>query len=57
MEALRPEERALLEHIDGRRTVEEVVRSLRRPTYDVFKALDTLRGQRLVRLVRPIANA
>jgi DNA-binding response OmpR family regulator len=53
--SLRPEERMLLEQVDGRRTVEDLVRSVRRPTYDVFKALHNLRGQRLVTVVAETA--
>jgi DNA-binding response OmpR family regulator len=55
--ALRPDERMLLDQVDGRRTVEELVRTARRPTYDVFKALHNLRGQRLVTVINSAANA
>lgn len=57
LESLRPEERLLLEHVDGRRTVEDLVRSVRRPTFDVFKSLERLRGRRLVKVLAPPVNA
>lgn len=50
---LRPEERSLLEQVDGHRTVADLVRSLRRPTLDGLKALHNLRGQRLVTVIAP----
>lgn len=46
--ALSPAARQVLEHVDGQRTVGEVVRAVARPTFDVFRALSTLAGQRLV---------
>lgn len=46
--ALPPEDRLILDSIDGRRTVQEVVQSLRRPSIEVFRRLHHLAGQRLV---------
>jgi DNA-binding response OmpR family regulator len=57
LESLRPEERMLLEKLDGQKTVEDIVRSMQRPTYDVLKVLQSLRGQRLVTVIAPIASA
>lgn len=48
LDALRPEERKLLEHIDGRRTIRELILSARRPTFHAFRALYSLAGQRLI---------
>ncbi len=55
--SLRPDERMLLEHVDGRRTVEDLVRSVRCPPFDVYRALQQLRGRRLVMVVAPILSA
>jgi DNA-binding response OmpR family regulator len=57
IDMLRPDERMVLEQIDGRRTVEDLVRSVRRPTFEVVKALSNLRGQRLVTVVSTEALA
>jgi CheY-like chemotaxis protein len=46
--ALPPEDRQILDSIDGRRTVQELVQSLRRPSIEVFRRLHHLAGQRLV---------
>lgn len=55
IEALRPDERLLLEQVDGQRTVEDLVRSLRRTSYDVVKTLHALRGHRLVQVIGPVS--
>jgi hypothetical protein len=57
IDSLRPEERSLLEQVNGQRTVADLVRALRRPTLDGLKALHNLRGQRLVTVIEPIASA
>jgi DNA-binding response OmpR family regulator len=48
LEALRPEDRRLLEHVDGRRTIRELLLSARRPTFHAFRTLYNLAGQRLI---------
>jgi DNA-binding response OmpR family regulator len=53
IDQLRPDERSLLEQVDGHRTVEDLVRSLRRTSYDVVKSLHALRGHRLVTVIDP----
>jgi hypothetical protein len=57
IEMLRPDERLVLEQIDGRRTVEDRVRSVQRPTFEVVKALHHVRGRRLVTVVSAEALA
>ncbi len=46
--ALKPEDRLILEYIDGRATVMDLVQRARRPTFHVFRALHNLANQRLV---------
>ena len=46
--ALKPEDRLILEYIDGRSTVMDLVQRARRPTFHVFRALHNLANQRLV---------
>lgn len=48
LDALRPEDRRLLESVDGRRTIQELVMTARRPTFHAFRTLYTLAGQRLI---------
>jgi hypothetical protein len=38
----------LLEHVDGRRTIRELILSARRPTFHAFRTLYNLAGQRLI---------
>ena len=45
---LSPEDRLVLQHIDGHRTVAELVQSVARPTFEVFRALHNLTGRKLV---------
>jgi hypothetical protein len=45
---LAPTQRMILSHINGQRTIGELVRTVRRPAFDVCKALMALRHQRLV---------
>lgn len=46
--SLSPEDRLVLQHIDGTRTVAELVQSVARPSFDVFRALHSLAGRKLV---------
>lgn len=46
--SLSPEDRLVLQHIDGERTVAELVRSVARPSFDVFRALHSLTQSKLV---------
>ncbi len=46
--ALSPRERFLLDHVDGRTSVEDVARKARRPAFEVCCALADLRGRRLL---------
>ncbi len=48
LEALRPEDRLVLEHVDGRRTVGDLLRSVARPTFEVFRTIHKLTDQQLV---------
>jgi hypothetical protein len=48
MRSLAPADRMVLEHVDGRRTVADLLRSVARPTFDVYRAISTLADQRLV---------
>lgn len=50
-ESLAPDERALLAQIDGHRTIEDLADLLRRPLFDVAKALVELRAKRRVAVV------
>lgn len=45
---LSAEDRLVLSHVDGRRTVAELVRSVARPSFDVFRALHSLADRKLV---------
>lgn len=46
--ALSDEDRHVLEHIDGSRTVAEVVQTVARPSFEVFRALHSLTHRNLV---------
>jgi CheY-like chemotaxis protein len=46
--ALSAEDRLVLSHVDGRRTVAELVRSVARPSFEVFRALHSLADRKLV---------
>ncbi len=46
--ALSPRERHLLSHVDGTRSVEDVAKRARRPTFDVCCSLAELRGRRVL---------
>lgn len=50
--SLPPADRIVLEHVDGRRTVGDLLRSVARPTFDVYRAISTLADQRLVAAAR-----
>lgn len=47
---LPPADRSVLELVDGERTVGDLVYSVARPSFEVFRALHSLRGQNLVGL-------
>jgi CheY-like chemotaxis protein len=55
--SLSAEQRRVLEVVDGRKSIEEVVRTVQRPPIDVIKALHRLRDERLVTLVEKIGSA
>lgn len=52
--SLPPEDRLVLEHVDGRRTVGDVLRSVARPTFEVFRAIHKLTDQQLVAVTGPV---
>lgn len=45
---LSPDDREVLQHVDGRRTVAELVRTIARPTYQVYRLLHGLATRRLI---------
>jgi hypothetical protein len=50
--SLSPGERMVLEAVDGRRTVADLLRSVARPSFDVVRTLHELRGRRLLAFPR-----
>ncbi len=48
MRGLSAEDRDVLKYVDGRRTVAELVRHVGRPTFQVYRALHSLAGRKLV---------
>lgn len=48
LRGLRPEDRLVLEHVDGRRTVGDLLRSVARPTFEVFRTIHKLTDKQLV---------
>ena len=48
LSSLNAEDREVLHHVDGRRTVAELIRSVARPTFHVYRALKALIDRRLI---------
>ena len=53
LSGLTSEDREVLQHVDGRRTVAELIRRVSRPTFHVYRSLHSLAGQRLVTFSQP----